>query len=154
MSNHTPEPWESQSNSLTIYTLTDSTTNAIAVALCKETAGGSIVEWKEAKANQRRIAAAVNACAGIPTEALENGVVRELRERLDALTPLARYGLACHEKARDWSYPGDIDGAWAQEKAVELGMLEERPNEGDYEDDLYDTALMDRARAILKEEGV
>src|SRR5262245_3648148 len=43
------------------------------------------------EANARRIVAAVNACEGVSTEALEQGVVRELAEALDGffrwLTP-------------------------------------------------------------------
>lgn len=35
--------------------------------------------------NARRIVACVNACEGIPTEALESGVVREVVEALEAL---------------------------------------------------------------------
>jgi hypothetical protein len=36
-------------------------------------------------ANARRIVAAVNACAGIPTEALERGIVKELAISLKSL---------------------------------------------------------------------
>jgi len=39
--------------------------------------------WRDA----RRIAACVNACEGIPTEALESGVVQEMVEALEALLP-------------------------------------------------------------------
>ena len=41
------------------------------------------------EANARRICAAVNACAGIPTEALEQGVVGDLRQALDGLLTAA-----------------------------------------------------------------
>jgi hypothetical protein len=37
------------------------------------------------EASARRIVACVNACEGIPTEALEDGVVRELIEALQAI---------------------------------------------------------------------
>jgi len=40
-------------------------------------------QYLEAEANARRIVACVNACEGIPTEALEAGVVRELVEALE-----------------------------------------------------------------------
>jgi hypothetical protein len=44
------------------------------------------------KANARRICAAVNACKGISTEALERGVVLELREALAAVIEYAELG--------------------------------------------------------------
>ena len=39
---------------------------------------------KETEANARRIVAAVNACEGLSTEALELGIVAELRDALQA----------------------------------------------------------------------
>ena len=41
----------------------------------------------EQEANAHRIVASVNACAGIPTEALEAGVIAELVEALEAAVP-------------------------------------------------------------------
>ena len=41
------------------------------------------LQYLEAKANMERIVAAVNAVEGIPTEALEAGVVREMVEALE-----------------------------------------------------------------------
>lgn len=48
-------------------------------------AGGTTSPPDEEVANARRIVAAVNACQGINTEALEQGVVRELLEALEDL---------------------------------------------------------------------
>jgi hypothetical protein len=45
--------------------------------------------WPGADANARRICAAVNACKGIPTEALERGVVAGLRHALGTLLDAA-----------------------------------------------------------------
>ena len=51
----------------------------------KEAAREALHKWeKETEANGRRIVAAVNACEGLSTEALELGIVRELRDALQA----------------------------------------------------------------------
>jgi hypothetical protein len=57
-------------------------------------------------ANARRIVAAVNACAGIPTEALEGGVVSEL---LDALRS-ARHAIGDHHASADCYSTGPVTG--------------------------------------------
>jgi len=44
------------------------------------------------RANARRIAAAVNACAGIPTEDLEADVVRRMREWMARVLSVGTYG--------------------------------------------------------------
>lgn len=44
----------------------------------------------EDEANARRIVACVNACEGIPTEALESGAVRELLEALADVLRIAK----------------------------------------------------------------
>lgn len=85
---HTPEPWKlfTEMNSATIKRTTwheddPSIGDTSYVAklndnwICDEH-GGS------AHANGRRIVASVNACAGIPTEALESGVVAEAKAAL------------------------------------------------------------------------
>src|ERR1700687_3987469 len=51
----------------------------------------------EREANARRIVAAVNACEGIPTEALEQGVVRELLEALKAIATAAESNASYQE---------------------------------------------------------
>ncbi len=53
---HTPGPWRAQSGFLTVFTITDSATNAVAAALSLENTGGSIVPHSEAEANARLIA--------------------------------------------------------------------------------------------------
>lgn len=70
--NHTPEPWavydaRSQSAGEGVYIRLD---NSLFMA------PGSTMPEKAA--NARRIVAAVNACAGIPTELLESGAVAAL----------------------------------------------------------------------------
>jgi hypothetical protein len=58
------------------------------------------------EANARRLCAAVNACQGIGTEALEQGVIRELREALDYLLAQTvdqdlKYGIGLTEGEED-----------------------------------------------------
>jgi len=84
MSNHTPEPWSKNAISPTVYD-----GNGIAILRCE---GRTLIAENEA--NARRIAACVNACAGVSTEKLE-GEASNLREwheqmRLDAIDIAAR----------------------------------------------------------------
>jgi len=60
----------------------------------------------EGHANARRIVAAVNACRGIPTEALEHGVVAQLHGALDYLLEQTvdqdlKYGIGLSEGEED-----------------------------------------------------
>lgn len=72
---HTPEPWRIgwDSEDECCFAVTD-------YPGAKLIAGD--IEREE---DARRIVAVVNACEGISTEALENGVVKELLEALEAL---------------------------------------------------------------------
>ena len=78
---HTPEPWE-------VLSVTDGIS-----AIKRESSlppSGCMTQWPAIcggaglpnEANARRIVAAINATAGIPTEGLEAGVVRELVKAL------------------------------------------------------------------------
>ncbi|MCK5601725.1 hypothetical protein KAR91_07655 [Candidatus Pacearchaeota archaeon] len=51
----------------------------------EDSAWSGIKDHNTAKENARRISAAVNACTGIPTEALESGVVGELVDVCEAI---------------------------------------------------------------------
>ncbi|WP_296763766.1 hypothetical protein [Sediminimonas sp.] len=75
---HTREPW--QAIGLAIYT--DRGTPGIEtwVANIKRGRADSVEV-----ADARRIVACVNACKGIPTDALESGVIRDLLEALENL---------------------------------------------------------------------
>jgi hypothetical protein len=62
--------------------------------------------WPGAHANARRIVAAVNACEGIATPALEQGVIAELLEALDYLLEQTvdmdlKYGIGLSEGEED-----------------------------------------------------
>jgi len=90
MVEHTPEPWIARTASEPTYPKGEVTVIELYVAVAPDQKGdgdaiasnivnpltGSLdaVAW----ANARRICAAVNACKGITTEALESGVVAEL----------------------------------------------------------------------------
>ena len=80
---HTPEPWEA--DDFAIEAGPGSPAAPMRIAVVSDSScfpcldEGEVAKADaEALANARRIAAAVNACAGIPTEALEQGVVGEL----------------------------------------------------------------------------
>ncbi|UXO93966.1 hypothetical protein Pan3_44 [Pseudanabaena phage Pan3] len=85
---HTPEPWRVEEGTTLIWGACnpdDRTTYGMGydIAQCRITPSllkGRAPWVDEGKANARRIVAAINATAGIPTEALEAGVVRELVE--------------------------------------------------------------------------
>lgn len=58
-------------------------------------------QYLEAEANMRRIVACVNACAGIPTEALETGVVWEMVEALEVLVGKIEWEIGEEKWGRD-----------------------------------------------------
>lgn len=85
---HTPEPW-SCDGSTTLYATPDESdemtmieVNANITEAGWDTVAFIEAIWPGAHANARRICAAVNACEGISTEALEQGVVAELLSTL------------------------------------------------------------------------
>lgn len=78
---HTPEPWMYNHAAI----VQDSQGSVLADCEIIPPAGGTIPPPTEEVANARRIVAAVNACKGISTEALEQGVVAELLAKLKTL---------------------------------------------------------------------
>jgi hypothetical protein len=67
---------------------------------------GRFTADEQHEANARRICAAVNACKGLPTEALEQGVVARLLESLDYLLQQTvdmdlKYGITLSEGEED-----------------------------------------------------
>jgi hypothetical protein len=80
-----------------------------AVSLCGITA--------EQRANARRIVAAVNACEGIPTEALELGIVADLLAALEAILPFAENEETslheCWRRDRDGGYDDSLTACTA-----------------------------------------
>jgi hypothetical protein len=81
---HTPEPWEWREyvykDGLMGYQIFAKFGATDSALVCEIRPGEfPAFVWAD---NFRRIVAAVNACKGIPTEALEDGVISELVERL------------------------------------------------------------------------
>lgn len=86
MDKHTSEPW-SQRDQYVRAPAKGKLTPHIAQICCGNTARPTEQEL----ANARRIVACVNACAGIPTEALETGVISDAAAYIDdALHSLER----------------------------------------------------------------
>jgi hypothetical protein len=79
---HTPTPWHYEAaNSITSIIASDPTEQGPYGTYIAEIDGqdvGRFMSREQHQANARRICAAVNACQGIPTEALESGPVKEL----------------------------------------------------------------------------
>jgi len=108
---HTTEPWKKskkQDGDIEIWAIG---TPKIAMVLSR------FVSYNEQEANARRILAAVNACKGIPIEALENGVVGELMEAAkgaaEFLRGLEKPGICMH----DYGHAGKIEKAIAKIEA-------------------------------------
>jgi hypothetical protein len=81
---HTPAPWRVSRRPIvnTCNVEIKHGDDLVAVAACRTWGYGAVADKAESQANARRIIAAVNACEGIATSALEQGVVRDLHEAL------------------------------------------------------------------------
>lgn len=94
MSEHTKEPWVCNENEYDEYIWGP---NREMIAESRGT-GGCIPQFE----NRRRIVACVNACAGISTEKLERGVIKEAMDMVDRLSreitalPTDCAGQNCH----------------------------------------------------------
>jgi hypothetical protein len=93
---HTPEPWNCDGRTTLYATPNESGEMTMIEINANVTEAGwdtvAFIEaiWPGAQANARRIIAAVNACEGIGTEALEHGIVQELLERIRVVAELRR----------------------------------------------------------------
>jgi hypothetical protein len=89
---HTPGPWEHGNNGLIYGQYAEDDVEAPFVCDVIEDSAmqalGILSPVEEA--NARRICAAINACEGISTEALEQGIVAELLEKIQAVAELRR----------------------------------------------------------------
>ena len=98
MKKHTPEPWM-VTNSTDVFPVGDTKARkhiadcdtSIAPLKNDGTNDMTDLDYAETKANARRIVAAVNACEGISTEALEAGAVRDLVAVVEELLESAAY---------------------------------------------------------------
>jgi hypothetical protein len=91
---HTPEPWRYEMDPSVSNILAPDPTgefpNGIYVAEIDGEDVGRFATYEQHEANARRICAAVNACQGIPTAALESSLVKEL------LKPIAEFFADTH----------------------------------------------------------
>lgn len=83
---HTPGPWQDDGNGLIYGQCSDDDEEMPFVA---DVCNNPNVYTEQERTNARRIVAAVNACEGIRTEALERGVIEELRHALGELLTAA-----------------------------------------------------------------
>lgn len=79
---HIPEPWHAFDSEYGGFAIQGSDKNG---SIILPILGRTCNFPNHSEANARRIVAAVNACAGIPTAELEAGVVRETRAVLEQL---------------------------------------------------------------------
>lgn len=84
---HTPEPWRITGQSCRDYEGAEIGTGNKTIAVILTADAVEVTE--EERANARRIVAAVNACKGLGTEALERGVIAEFRHILSELLDAA-----------------------------------------------------------------
>jgi hypothetical protein len=108
MTNHTQEPWScatEHADGACVY-VTSAERSVFTDEVAVIYAGQSL---EVARADARRIVACVNACAGIPTEALESGALAEVAQSIDdAIHCLERlpdvegaYRVTCLKQLRD-----------------------------------------------------
>ena len=87
MKEHTPEPWRMHTRAVAYITSED---HGVADCSCWDDSTQDTMHEKEA--NARRIVAAINACAGIPTEDLEDAAGEETQwQRLELLAEDAKW---------------------------------------------------------------
>ncbi len=106
MTQHTPEPWNYKvAEWENIYGKVYGNL-AIVNAQCQEMFRSTrLLPYEEQEANAHRIVACINACAGIPTEALETGVVQEKGMGIDLADKRNRCWLGLDAPATEPLYP-------------------------------------------------
>lgn len=103
MIEHTREPWRVGKCSASMgVVVSDEPVPEINGSDAVDYYGGHLVAESVTPANARRIVACVNACAGISTEELERGVIKESMDMVDRLSrestalPTDCAGQNCH----------------------------------------------------------
>ncbi|HJT77879.1 MAG TPA: hypothetical protein VJ739_11820 [Gemmataceae bacterium] len=119
---HTPEPWEYADSGLIYGQCGEDDDEAPFVCDVVEDSAmqafGTLSPVEEA--NARRICAAVNACRGVSTEALEQGAIADLRHALQALLDTTADLDAAIDGATD-QFDGEraeLDAAWRNAHAA------------------------------------
>ena len=129
---HSPTPWRCQPSEGPSGTLPKPREYAVlyhtgpgtldaGVGLCWHTYGDT------AKANARRIVAAVNACEGISTEALEAGVVADRLEALEELSMATTRALMYRQLDKQPHVVKDLQSANDQAKTTIAKAKPEAP---------------------------
>jgi hypothetical protein len=86
---HTPEPWDYDTGFIVAPDPAGEHPDIYIAEIAHSDDEGRIAPYEQHEANGRRICAAVNACEGISTEALERGVIAEMRHILGELVTTA-----------------------------------------------------------------
>lgn len=112
---HTAEPWRITGQSCRDYEGAEigAGNKTVAVILTAD----AVEVTEEERANARRICAAVNACQGISTEALERGAVSKLLEALTARELQLREFIQWHHR-NGVGYCEEMEDAWEQARAA------------------------------------
>ena len=109
--NHTPGPWR-VFGKMTGKVISENGPGMVEICETGDFRDAELVPFNAERwnADAYRIAAAVNACEGIPTEALEPGVVKDMQEALQA----ARAEIVSLEWVHfnERGGPGDTFDAW------------------------------------------
>lgn len=103
---HSPEPWRSWAPADGDCAKDDTGETYAAGDLSRsmyDTTGRIILSSCGNKADARRIVACVNACAGIPTEALEAGALGKLMVKADVAQSAAR--MQPEPRLGEWNWP-------------------------------------------------
>lgn len=100
---HTPGPWAIESDTWLIWGECHDGELGVPIlrADTDHRTWGREVAHEERDANVERVVACVNACEGIPTEALDAGVVRELVEALEVLVGEIEWEIGEEKWGRD-----------------------------------------------------
>ncbi len=79
---HTAEPWHCDTGFIVAPDPSGQHPDIYIAEIVREDDEGRIAPYEQHEANARRIVTAVNACKGIDTEALERGIIADLRHLL------------------------------------------------------------------------
>ncbi len=86
---HTPEPWDYDMDYIVAPDPSGRHPDIYIAEIAHSDDEGRVAALEQQEANRRRIVAAVNACRGLSTDALERGIVAQQRQALDRLLTTA-----------------------------------------------------------------
>jgi hypothetical protein len=88
---HTPEPWAYDWHFIVAPDPKGIHPDIYIAEIVQEDSEGRCVSPEEQQANIQRIVACVNACAGISTKSLEQGVISEFLKSMAQARPIGNY---------------------------------------------------------------